>query len=60
MKELFQNWEAIVWSLGLLAGALILGLLLHYLLVVATDRVTQLSKTSASHRGYSSLFSLSV
>ena len=45
MKELFQNWEAIVWSLGLLAGTLILGLLLHYLLVVATERVARRTQT---------------
>ena len=31
MQRPFQNWETWVWSMGLLAGALIAGLAIHYL-----------------------------
>ena len=46
MKGLFQNWETIVWSLGLLAGALIVGLIVHYLLLVVTEGVARRTQTT--------------
>jgi small-conductance mechanosensitive channel len=45
MKQAMENWETLAVALGLLVGALVLGLVVHYLLSFATERLARRTQT---------------
>jgi len=45
MEEFLQNWETVIWSLGLLAAVVILGIILHYLLFYTIERMARRTQT---------------
>ncbi len=45
MSEILQQWGTIIWSLALLIGAIILGLIIHYLMFSAIKGVARKSHT---------------
>jgi small-conductance mechanosensitive channel len=45
MSGMLQQWGAIIWSLALVAGAIILGLVIHYLMFLGIERVARGSRT---------------
>jgi small-conductance mechanosensitive channel len=45
MKTYLQSLDTIVWSLGLLAGAVVVGLIVHYILFATMERVARRTQT---------------
>jgi small-conductance mechanosensitive channel len=45
MKEALENWETLALALGFLVGALVIGLVVHYLLSCATERLSRRTQT---------------
>jgi small-conductance mechanosensitive channel len=45
MKEVLENWDTLAVALGLLAGALVIGLVVHYLLSRVAGRLARRTQT---------------
>lgn len=45
MSEMLQQWGAIIWSLAIVAGSIVLGFVIHYLMFLALERVARQSQT---------------
>ena len=45
MKEAFENWETLALALGLLVGAVVIGLVVHYLLSCVIERIARRTQT---------------
>ncbi len=45
MKDALSNWEALALALGVLAGAVVLGLILHYILFTVVGKVARRTET---------------
>jgi hypothetical protein len=39
MKELFPDMQALIWAIGILAGAVLIGLALHYIFFQIVTRL---------------------
>lgn len=45
MKEILQNWEALIRAFGILGGTIVIALVGHYLIFHTVKRVSKLTKT---------------